>query len=422
VRPPPLASPGRRTDWRWLLVACGLGVVALAFLGWMLDVPMRWFKSSDQPPAHASPSATRPQISTAAGPTGDAAVTPAPPPPPNPRDRRPPTVPLRTAVAGPSRFGGVVGEVQRFTGHTAAARGVGVSADLARLISVGDDKALRRWDAQTGTGAGTADVGATPTVMAVSADGLTVAVGAADGSVRIWTLGPGAPGAPAHTIPAHGATVTALALSADGSRLATASEDQLVKIWDTATARPQGEVRSSSGSARALALSGDGYDLAVAGDEPAPGSAEKAIRVFQAGAGLKQYALIASGHTSAIRAIAFSPDAKQVATGGGKLDRATGRGVDCAVRLWHLGTRTKLAEFAGHDDVVRAVAFSARGARILSASDDKSLRLWDTQTGDEMKRFDGHSDAVLALAASLDGKYAATASADRTVRLWRLPD
>jgi WD40 repeat protein len=46
-------------------------------------------------------------------------------------------------------------------------------------------------------------------------------------------------------------------------------------------------------------------------------------------------------------------------------------------RLWDAATGEAVATLTGHTDVVRAVAFSPEGKRVLTGSDDNTARLWD---------------------------------------------
>jgi hypothetical protein len=64
------------------------------------------------------------------------------------------------------------------------------------------------------------------------------------------------------------------------------------------------------------------------------------------------------------------------------------------------------------------VAFSPDGARLATASWDKTARLWDARTGEELLVLKGHTDEVHAVCFSPDGTRLATASADNTARLW----
>jgi WD40 repeat protein len=115
------------------------------------------------------------------------------------------------------------------------------------------------------------------------------------------------------------------------------------------------------------------------------------------------------GHTSVIRAVAFSPDGARVLTGSN----------DRTARMWDAATGKTILTLR-HTDGVTAVAFSPDGARVLTGCWDKTARLWDAATGKTIATLEGHTGIVLSVAFSPDGARVLTGSADQTARLWPL--
>ena len=65
-----------------------------------------------------------------------------------------------------------------------------------------------------------------------------------------------------------------------------------------------------------------------------------------------------------------------------------------------------------------SAAFSPDGARVVTASNDKTARVWDPATSKAIAILGGHDGRVFTAAFSLDGKRIVTASDDKTARVW----
>jgi WD40 repeat protein/energy-coupling factor transporter ATP-binding protein EcfA2 len=118
------------------------------------------------------------------------------------------------------------------------------------------------------------------------------------------------------------------------------------------------------------------------------------------------------GHRSVVRAVAWSPDGGRIVTGA----------QDGEARLWDARRDTELAVLRGHDEAIWAVVWSPDGERIATASDDRTVRIWDAEAGHVLTVLQGHTDWVRGVAWSPDGRRLATASHDQSVRIWSVGD
>jgi WD40 repeat protein len=107
-------------------------------------------------------------------------------------------------------------------------------------------------------------------------------------------------------------------------------------------------------------------------------------------------------------AIAFSADGKQMAS-------ASRSG---ALIIWDVATGRQLRTLPVSAADGYLLAFSPDGRVLASSCREQVIRLWDPATGKELRQLHGHEDAVLSLAFSSDGAILASGGADKVVRLW----
>lgn len=163
---------------------------------------------------------------------------------------------------------------------------------------------------------------------------------------------------------------------------------------------------------------------------------------------------VVARHEGGATCVAFSPDARLLATGGydGKIRiwslpdmrllrtiaaspatlwslsfssdgaRIASGGEDKIVRIWNVADGRTAAALPAHALNVWKVRFSPDGRWLASASFDREIRLWDARTGRLVRTLAGHGEAVVGLDFSPDGQLMASASDDSTIRLWRPAD
>src|SRR5262249_49231704 len=190
-----------------------------------------------------------------------------------------------------------------------------------------------------------------------------------------------------------------IAVTPDGTRAACPAGDKLY-FWELPEGREAGTWPLPTDSARAVEYSPDGSRLAAVGNGKG-----RDVRARAAGAGAPGVGL--GGPGDRVTRVAFSAD-------GARLVSASG---DRTVRLWDAATGECLRVFRGHTDEVFAAVFHPDGGRIASAGRDRVIRIWDPESGAELARLQGHTDYVFSLAFSPDGATLVSGSGDYTVRL-----
>ena len=322
-------------------------------------------------------------------------------------------------------------------GHTADIYSVVVAPDGRRLASTSRDLTLRIWDADQNQDAfllpiegriegvsfspdglllavpgRTLQVWDTSSGMQVltpfdapeevlsatfSPDGRWLAAGAVGG--RIYLLDNAGKG-PIRHFHSHGRAITSLFFSADSERLVSASADEgLAKVWNIASGEVMCTVPSARGMIVQPALTSDGALLATCADD--------AVHIWETATGKKMKTF--AGHANVTRVIAFSPDGRLLASGGG----------EGTIRVLDLATGQTLYTYPDLGSLIKTVAFSPDGKQLTASSGDRSfVPVWDAHSGKELFTLRGHSSTISRVLYTPDAKRLVTYSADKTVRLW----
>ncbi|KAE8379800.1 WD40-repeat-containing domain protein [Aspergillus bertholletiae] len=244
-----------------------------------------------------------------------------------------------------------------------------------------------------------------------------------DGNIRIWNY----MGGLLRRIPCGSETgFFTLDLSADGHLIAFSERNKMVKAWgldDASDIRQLGTLHTAD-NVYTVAVSPDSCYIAAGcddgmiyvwhvaqldcGDASANGTRIEKVLEFHA-------------HDENVMALSFTPDSRSIISGS----------VDGTAKLWSINSlKTFVNEditpndctliYKAHEDMVLSVSPDPSGRWLLSGSKDMTVYLWDIGTGVAEMRLGAHGNSVLGLAWSRTDNIVATGGGDRVLRLWRL--
>ena len=316
------------------------------------------------------------------------------------------------------------------------------------LMTASEDGELASWDLRSRKKTRTwrIETGLAP-ALAVSPDGLTVAVGIKHGVLlvdlragTVRTAAGDSAGSPSWVL-----------FSPDSKMIVATNRDETVTRWDVESATPLETLRGHSnfvqqpvfspggetlytvshdGTAIAWDLTGDrrlgrpftfthdrkfsktGFDghpgrFSADGRLIAVGLKERGIALWDA----RQLTPVGSRLLDTggeVKSLDFSPDGRTLAAV-----------TETMLTLWDVGSRSRLHEplYAGNPSWVLAVGFSPDGATLATASSDLGLRFWDVTTGDSLDD-PGLGGSASDVAFSADGAMIASGSDQGAAEVW----
>jgi len=205
------------------------------------------------------------------------------------------------------------------------------------------------------------------------------------------------------TLDVAGAALACMDATADGSRVAAGDAAGVIHVWNPADGATLAMLRGHRDRVNGLAFSRDARRLATVGDDGK-------VVLWDAQSLTRRAEL--AGHAGPAKAVAFAPNGDTLASGG----------TDGTVRLWSVDSGQAIGQLPGHGGSVRHLAFAPDGRTLVSAAADQTIRLWDGVRGESVGVPLGVDGSVQALRITPDGSQLVAATDTSRLERWRLPD
>jgi WD40 repeat protein len=306
--------------------------------------------------------------------------------------------------------------VSEFVHGDSEVRDVALSRN-GRALAVGSaDGAVRLWDVAAWKQAVSLDETGTKPIVSVgfNRDGRVVGAGSEDGVVRLWDARSGGP--PANVLRAKRA-IAAIAVSPDGRSVAVLGQLGGVFLWDVGSRGMRRLALRRRYSGQLLAFSNDGEMLAAGTVDTDPESGGKGgVQLWDVASGRRLHDLANELPPSAL---AFAPRGRMLATNGGpEADPSHDQ-----LRLLSVPRLTEVASLPS-PSAITDLAFARHGPTLVAGRLDGSVRRAARADG-RWTWIDAPLQAfprsVTSVTLSPDARtIAVTASGAATVRVWTL--
>ncbi len=203
----------------------------------------------------------------------------------------------------------------------------------------------------------------------------------------------------------HLALVDALTFSPDGRYLASGSFQE-VTIWDSQTGVLRLKITGFVDRVVTLAFSPNGKLLATGGGAP---SEDGELKIFEIPTG-KLVVSIQNAHSDEVFGVCFSPDGTKLASCA----------ADKFVKVFEIPSGKFLKSFEGHTHHVLDVGWKSDGKLLASAGADNVIKIWDYEKGEQVRTIAGHTKQITRLEFIGKTPQFATCSGDNTVRFWNV--
>jgi WD40 repeat protein/serine/threonine protein kinase len=245
-------------------------------------------------------------------------------------------------------------------------------------------------------------LGTNANVVAYSPDGALIVSGSDDGWLRVWSCGERRL---LQALTSRGpALLYGLGFSNDGLLLMAMEWGGAVTVWNTRTWQRACMLRE---------LATESASLSPDGRHGLTGRWTGELNWWETTTG-GLLVTVTPGRPSPVSGTAFSPDAK----------RAASVAEDGTVALWDASSFACISSFKGHMLGIHSVAFSPDGRRLATGggSGREAVKLWDVATCREMLTLPGEGSIFGFVAFSPDGNWLlARSSLAGHLHLWRAP-